>query len=347
MFEDALLESSPRRASVLRRNHYLISMFAGTLFFAQGLYLLPLLLLLADRRALFVTSAMLGVAATLTTLMLCYVGVDARQQDLRAWPWLGIALLLNLPGFLVYLVYSAWKSGDWKRAAIPLAYVTESLLVGVMVLVPLIYTQALPTQSLLISFHVTPPRGRPAGQPAPQPTPIPHHPRPNMLTAPIHIPDHVAMVVEPPAPPQTNSSPVGPYIEGAQTGPGSGNDFIVGSAPWATEQPPPPPPTPAQQPAATKLVRISCGVIAAKGLYQPPPEYPQLAKLAHIEGTVVLEAIIGIDGTINNLKIIRGQPLLARAALDAVKVWRYQPTLLNGESVEVLTEIDVNFKLGE
>ena len=64
MFEDALLESSPRRASVLRRIHYLLSIVAGTLFFAQGLYLLPLLLLFADRRALFVTSAMWGVAAS-------------------------------------------------------------------------------------------------------------------------------------------------------------------------------------------------------------------------------------------------------------------------------------------
>lgn len=347
MFEDALLESSPRRASVLCRIHYLLSIVAGTLFFAQGLYLLPLLLLFADRRALFVTSAMLGVAATLTMLMLCYVGVDARQQDLRAWPWLGVALLLNLPGFLVYLVYSAWKSGDWKRAAIPLAYVTESLLVGVMVLVPLIYTQALPTQSLLISFHVTPPRGRPPGQPAAQPTPIPHHPRPNMLTAPIRIPDHIAVVVEPPMPPQPSNLASGPYIEGAQTGPGPGNDFIVGSVPWATEQPPPPPPTPPHKSSVPRTVRMGGDVIAAHGLFLPPPPYPPLAKIAHIQGTVVLEAIIGIDGTINDLKVVKGQPMLARAALDAVKAWRYQPTLLNGEPVEVLTEIDVNFKLDE
>ena len=88
-------------------------------------------------------------------------------------------------------------------------------------------------------------------------------------------------------------------------------------------------------------------VIAAHGLFLPPPPYPPLAKIAHIQGTVVLEAIIGIDGTINDLKVVRGQPMLARAALDAVKAWRYQPTLLNGEPVEVLTEIDVNFKLDE
>jgi protein TonB len=88
-------------------------------------------------------------------------------------------------------------------------------------------------------------------------------------------------------------------------------------------------------------------VIAARALYQPRPVYPPLAMMAHIQGTVVLQAIIGKDGTIQDLKVISGHPLLVRAALDAVRTWRYQATLLNSEPVEVLTEIDVNFRLGE
>ena len=59
------------------------------------------------------------------------------------------------------------------------------------------------------------------------------------------------------------------------------------------------------------------------------------------------EAVIGKDGTIEELKVLRGHPLLVKAALDAVRQWRYQPTLLNGEPIEVVTEITVNFKLAE
>ena len=78
-----------------------------------------------------------------------------------------------------------------------------------------------------------------------------------------------------------------------------------------------------------------------------PAEYPPLAKMARIQGTVRLEAIISKDGTIQDLKVIQGHPLLVKAALEAVQRWRYQPTLLNGEPVEVVTEIDVNYTLAE
>jgi protein TonB len=88
-------------------------------------------------------------------------------------------------------------------------------------------------------------------------------------------------------------------------------------------------------------------VIAAKLVYHLNPEYPPLAKMARIQGTVLLEAIIGKDGTVQELKVLNGHPLLARAALDAVQSWRYQPTLLNGEPVEVLTEITVRFTLSD
>jgi len=69
--------------------------------------------------------------------------------------------------------------------------------------------------------------------------------------------------------------------------------------------------------------------------------------MARIQGTVVLQAILSKEGTVEDLKVLSGHPLLVRAAIDAVRVWRYQPTLLNSEPVEVLTEIDVNFRLGE
>ena len=84
---------------------------------------------------------------------------------------------------------------------------------------------------------------------------------------------------------------------------------------------------------------------AANLITQVRPVYPPLAKQARISGTVELSAIIGKDGRVQDLKVVRGHPLLVQAALDAVKNWVYRPTLLNGEPVEVSTTIDVNFTL--
>ena len=75
------------------------------------------------------------------------------------------------------------------------------------------------------------------------------------------------------------------------------------------------------------------------------PIYPPLAKAARIQGLVRLEGIIARDGTIQQLRVIGGHPLLVQAALDAVRRWRYRPTHLNGEPVEVIAPIDVNFIL--
>ena len=86
---------------------------------------------------------------------------------------------------------------------------------------------------------------------------------------------------------------------------------------------------------------------AARLIYQLKPEYPTLARMARIEGDVEFEAVISKAGTIEELKVLKGHPLLVQAALDAVRQWRYQPTLLNGEPVEVMTEITVNFRLSE
>ena len=75
------------------------------------------------------------------------------------------------------------------------------------------------------------------------------------------------------------------------------------------------------------------------------PAYPPDAKAAHVQGTVVLHAIIGKDGKIKELQFVSGPPMLARAAMDAVKRWRYKPCLLKGEPVEVDTTISAVFTL--
>jgi protein TonB len=342
MFEDALLESSSRSRSVLRRAHYVISVFAGTVIFAMGMGLMPMLIVPEDQRALLIAAALAGLFGALYALMLCYVRADARQQRSRAWPWLGLTLFLNLPGFLIYLVYSARKTGDWKRASIPLAYVAESLAVGVLILIPLIYTQALPQR--LLSAEIYPPAPPPAPPPQPLTPPAPApHPTVNPFVAPAIIPQSIAHLVEAPQPPPVEVGPSGPYVSGSL--PEGGLSGVIGGVPGATQAPPPAPaprPVPKQQ-----VIRRPSDLTAALALYQPKPIYPPLALMARVQGTVVLQAVLSKDGSVQDLKVVSGHPLLVRAALDAVRIWRYKPTTLNGEAVEVLTEIDVNFMLGQ
>jgi TonB family protein len=115
--------------------------------------------------------------------------------------------------------------------------------------------------------------------------------------------------------------------------------------PQNTSVPPPPPPASGGPAAVPTQIRVGGAVQAGKLLDQPQPEYPPLALQARIQGTVRFTATILKDGTMGNLQLQSGHPLLAPSAVDAAKRYRYQPTLLNGEPVEVITELDVNFSL--
>jgi len=96
-----------------------------------------------------------------------------------------------------------------------------------------------------------------------------------------------------------------------------------------------------------KQIRVGSGVMRMKRLESPPPKYPPLARQARVTGTVKLSVLLGADGAVQRLEVVDGHPLLIPAALDAVKDWKYEPTLLNGEPVEVRTEVDINFTLSE
>jgi len=93
------------------------------------------------------------------------------------------------------------------------------------------------------------------------------------------------------------------------------------------------------------VVRVSHGVMAGLLVSKVAPEYPVDAKKQHVEGTVVMTVNVDKEGKVSNIKLISGHPLLAPAALDAVKLWKYRPYLLNGAPVEVETEVEVNFTL--
>ena len=155
------------------------------------------------------------------------------------------------------------------------------------------------------------------------------------LAMPTHVPAHIGVVDAIDAPPTD-------FVAAGLAGP-SAIAGIVPELPQRTL----PTALPAKATPAPPAgpVRVGIGVQAAKLIFGPKPRYSPLALAARMQGTVKLQAIIAADGTIRNLRVMNGPPLLAAPALDAVKQWRYRPTLLNGAPVEVIAEIDVVFTL--
>jgi periplasmic protein TonB len=99
------------------------------------------------------------------------------------------------------------------------------------------------------------------------------------------------------------------------------------------------------EPTPVKRIRVAARVVEANLIHDVAPTYPPEAGRARIEGTVVLLAVIGKDGRVQDVRVDSGLPLLAQAAIDAVKQWRYRPYLVNGEPVEVDSRITINFTL--
>jgi protein TonB len=98
-------------------------------------------------------------------------------------------------------------------------------------------------------------------------------------------------------------------------------------------------------PTPVKRMRIASRVEEANLIHNVPPQYPPEAGRARVEGTVVLTAVIGTDGSVKDVRVESGLPMLAQAAIDAVKQWRYKPYLVNGEPVEIDSRITINFTL--
>jgi len=99
------------------------------------------------------------------------------------------------------------------------------------------------------------------------------------------------------------------------------------------------------EPTPAKRIRVAARVVEANLIHDVAPTYPPEAGRARIEGAVVLLAVIGKDGSVQDVRVESGLPLLAQAAIDAVKQWRYRPYLVNGEPVEVDSRITINFTL--
>jgi protein TonB len=134
---------------------------------------------------------------------------------------------------------------------------------------------------------------------------------------------------------------------GSERGDGP-SDFLRSLLTAATHAPAPPVkveprPDPPKPPAAP--IVVSKGVQEAMILVKTIPVYPAIAMKARIEGVVHLTALISREGTVTQLKVISGHPILIPAAIDAVRQWRYRPTLLSGVPTEVVTQVDVRFTL--
>jgi periplasmic protein TonB len=213
-------------------------------------------------------------------------------------------------------------------------------IVVVMILVPLIYTEALP-KGMLTTFLAAPPPPPPPPPPAAAikiVKPQVHLIHDGQLKAPTVIPKKVNIIKEEEQPPDVGSA-VGGVVGGVAGGSAGGvlGGIIGGTS--GSNLPPPPP-------KVNRPIRIGGAVQSANLIRQVQPTYPQIAKTAHVSGTVILHAIISKDGAIEELTYISGPPLLMKNAMDAVRQWRYRPTMLNGEPVEVDTTISVVFTLG-
>jgi protein TonB len=235
--------------------------------------------------------------------------------------------------------------GTRRPWTVLVSFVFQGLLLGILIVLPLLSIDALPRFQ---TFRmIEPPPGRPETQPpVRQVTHVQAEHQSEFvdnrrLMAPTVIPDKISTFTDeaPLAPPSGSFMP----LNGVQGG--LGDPRLSAFVPHV-EAPPPPTPAPART-EKTRPVVIGGDVQSSMAISRPNPVYPPIARQARIQGRVMLEALISRNGTIENLRVVNGHPLLVPAALDAVRQWRYRPTMLNGEPVEVQTTIEVNFTLSQ
>jgi periplasmic protein TonB len=238
------------------------------------------------------------------------------------------------------LIESGGKLKTKRGRTSVVAFMIEFMIIGVMVLIPLIFTEALPKQQLM-TFLVAPPPPPPPPPPAAAPVKVVKVIQTDIvngeLRTPTKIPKKIQMIKEEEAPPPAMASTG--VVGGVPGGvPGGSMGGVIGSVLSST-------PVAVPKIATPQRVRVSSGVQSGLLVRKVPPAYPPLARQARIQGTVILQAQISKDGNIENLQLISGHPMLAPAAIEAVKQWKYKPYLLNGEPVEVETQVQVNFTL--
>lgn len=219
--------------------------------------------------------------------------------------------------------------------------VLQCVMLATALILPLMFTEALPKAQLLTYLVVPPPPPPPppsAAAPPVQVRRVESDLLNGRLRSPSRIPQRVQMIKEDEAPPQITGGVIGGVPGGI---PGGQMNGVIGGIISSTSNIAA---VPKLAPVMPKRIRVSQGVVAGMVIHRVEPEYPRLARQAHIQGEVVMSAVISKDGTIENLQVLSGHPLLVQAAIDAVKQWRYRPFMLSGEPVEVETTITATFR---
>jgi protein TonB len=247
------------------------------------------------------------------------------------------------------------KFDKYKKPAAIIAVVFHVVLISVLVVIPLLMPQRISQEQLLTMLVTTlepppaplpPPVLVPAGQ-AKIAKPKVRSTAPGALVMPIAIPKDTARIIEEPDMPDTG-------VAGGVPGgvPGGFSGGILGGLlssnsnanPLPAVAPPPPPPPPTKAVAPAEPVRVGGLVREPRVAKLVPPIFPKLARQARVTGTVVLEAIVTAEGKVAEIKVVSGHPLLVQAAIDCVKQWEYEPTLLNGVPTPVILTAKVHFQ---
>jgi protein TonB len=229
-----------------------------------------------------------------------------------------------------------------KRIGIAVSLITQILLLGLVASAPLFLRPPMPTAQLRLLFLGPTPVSAPEKPTTRTNTSAPANlvrVRSFRLVAPVAVPKGIS------AAPQ--GAPDAPDIAGVDGFNPGGGSLLSGLGGAHDSVPPKIPRQPPEMKERISPLAIGGNVAAANLVRRVEPAYPPLAKAARIEGTVVFQAIIGVDGQIGNLQLQAGHPLLVAAARSAILQWRYRPTLLNGKPVEVVTTIMVRFALSQ
>ena len=224
------------------------------------------------------------------------------------------------------------RLGTRQWYTVPLSMISHVAVLGVLVAAPIVATRALPTPDSVVMFVTAPPL--PEAPPPMTPAPVVRVAEP---ATPVLDPS-TAIASSPIAVPDASEVPSWSGLPVRPTGAGGPLDGVR-SVPLA--------PAPARTPLPTQssVLQVGGDVKAPVKIHDVQPVYPQIARSARAQGVVVLEAIIGKDGLVRNVRVLRSVALLDQAAIDAVRQWRYSTPTLNGVPVDVSMTVSVSFQL--
>ena len=232
-----------------------------------------------------------------------------------------------------YIIDTPVRTDRRRAYVVPISIVTHLVVVAALIAIPLFAPGVLPvpatTLMAFINRDVVTPPPPPAAPARTSRTEPPSMDTVNSFAAPVVSPG----VIGP--------EPVGDATRGLIRGVEGGDRAVLGDGLGAAVDAPPPP-TP---PEPSKPIHVGGVVTRPSKIHDVMPVYPSIAQVARVSGMVIVEATIGPTGDVLDAKVLRSIPLLDAAALDAVRRWRFTPTLLNGKAVAVVMTVTVDFKL--